>query len=253
MYTHNKANRKRLLILLKRKTLQKLMVIAAVFIAVGLTGVGWIANVSWDSVSHPMQGASIAIDAGHGGVDGGAVAENGTLEKNIALAISIRLRQLLEQSGAIVVMTREGDHDLANLETRSIRRRKAEDLIKRAEVVNRSGADFMVSIHLNSIPSDKWRGAQTFYQEKKPNNAILAKSIQDELKNQLENTNREAKRISDVFLLRAVNVPASLIEVGFLSNSEERKQLESSEYQQKIAESIYRGLIRYWEQTNLRN
>ena len=220
----------------------------AMLLGIALVGIQFVIEDSWVPFNHPMIGKVIAIDAGHGGIDGGAVAETGVLEKNIALAISLRLREVLEQAGAVVVMTREGDYDLAGSQKQSIRRRKAEDLIRRAEVVNQSEADCLISIHLNSIPSIKWSGAQSFYTIKNQWNETLAKHIQSELREQLENTNREAKEIKDVFLLRAVKLPTTLVEVGFLSNPTERKQLESLEYQDKLAEAIYRGLIRYFEE-----
>ncbi len=222
------------------------IVLGIVFLFLLISISAWIEPV-WKLDGHPLAGKIIAIDPGHGGVDGGSSSKQGDLEKEITLKISQRLKDLLEQSGAIVVMTRETDQDLADENTKKIRKRKMEDLFKRAERIESIRPNFTISVHLNATPSEKWSGAQTFYNDKIPANKFLAQTIQEELKKQLENTDREAKSIRNVFLLRVLNMPNALVEVGFLSNPGERDLLITEEYQQKLAESIYRGLIRYEE------
>lgn len=193
----------------------------------------------------PLSGYVIVIDPGHGGVDGGAISRSGTMEKDITLAISFKLRDYLQQAGALVVMTREGDHDLASESTERIRSRKVEDLRRRVELINESDADVFVSIHLNSIPSPRWKGAQTFYNRAIEGNEFLAKHIQAEIRRNLENTNREAKPINSVYILQKANIPGALVEVGFLSNPTEAELLASEKYQESVAASIYEGLLRY--------
>ncbi|WP_078593113.1 N-acetylmuramoyl-L-alanine amidase CwlD [Evansella clarkii] len=193
----------------------------------------------------PLSGKVIVLDPGHGGIDGGATSKAGDLEKDISLQISLKLRDYLQESGALVLMTREGDHDLAAEGTKRVRSRKVEDLRRRVAFINESGSDLFISIHLNAIPSPKWRGAQTFYNRTVEGNEILAKHIQGEIIRNLENTTREAKPINSVYLLQQASVPGALVEVGFLSNPTEAELLKSEDYQQQVAASIYEGIMRY--------
>jgi N-acetylmuramoyl-L-alanine amidase len=195
--------------------------------------------------SLPLSGKIIAIDAGHGGPDGGAVSRQGLIEKDINLAVSLYLRDYLQQAGAIVVMTREGDYDLADNNTKGYSKRKTEDLKQRVRRIEEKGADLFVSIHMNSIPSNRWSGAQTFYYPNNENNKPLANLVQEELRNTLENTDRVAKTVNTVFLLKALRMPSLLVEVGFLSHPQESLLLGDDVYQRKVATSIYRGILRY--------
>jgi N-acetylmuramoyl-L-alanine amidase len=197
---------------------------------------------TWESWNLPLSGKIIYLDPGHGGPDGGA-GDEGALEKEIALDVTKRLRDYLQEQGALVLLTREEDEDLAQEGTRGYSRRKVEDLKKRLELINESDADLYLSIHLNSIPSAKWSGAQTFYNSKYKENKRLAKSIQSELIRNLENTTREAKGIQNVFLIKHAKKTGALIEIGFLSNPKERKNLKDEDYQEKVAASIYEGIM----------
>jgi N-acetylmuramoyl-L-alanine amidase len=205
---------------------------------------------SWKAWSLPLSGKIIMIDPGHGGPDGGAVGGD-ILEKEIALNVSLKLRDYLQQQGAFVKMIREEDRDLADEKTRGYSRRKVEDLQRRVTLINDSEADLFISIHLNAIPSPRWRGAQTFYYGSFAENERVAKFIQAELRRNLENTNRAAKAIQTVYLLKHAKKPGALVEIGFLSNEEERKLLASESYQEQIAASIYKGILRYF--TNEQN
>lgn len=200
---------------------------------------------SLNSWNLPLSGEIILLDPGHGGADGGA-GDKDALEKDIALNISFKLQDYLQEQGALVMMTREDDRDLADEETRGLSRRKTEDLKKRLEIINESESDFYVSIHLNSIPSPKWSGAQTFYATQISENERAAKFIQDELRTNLENTTRKAKPINHVYILKYAKKPGVLVEVGFLSNLAERANLQKDDYQDKVAASIYKGILRYY-------
>jgi N-acetylmuramoyl-L-alanine amidase len=204
---------------------------------------------SWNSWSLPLSGQIILLDPGHGGPDGGA-GEEGALEKDIALSVSKKLRDYLQEQGALVIMTREEDKDLAEDGTRGYSRRKVEDLKMRLAMINESEANFFVSVHLNSIPSQKWSGAQTFYAPQLKENAKAAKFIQDELRINLENTDRKAKPLSSVYILKNAKKPGVLVEVGFLSNPTEKQLLKNEEYQEKVAASIYKGMLRYFSNEN---
>ncbi|WP_090583289.1 N-acetylmuramoyl-L-alanine amidase CwlD [Paenibacillus sp. OV219] len=204
------------------------------------------ATRTWTYWTLPLSGKVIAIDAGHGGVDGGAVSKQGLVEKDLNLAIALQLRDYLQQAGAIVVMTREGDYDLANEGTSKISRRKTEDLVKRAQFVKDKNASLLLSIHMNSIPSPRWSGAQTFFYPSLPENAVLASLIQDEIRRNLANTDRLPATVNTIYLLKAMkDVPSALVEVGFLSNPGEASRLADAEYQKKVAASIYQGVLRF--------
>lgn len=192
----------------------------------------------------PLSGKVIVLDAGHGGPDGGAVSKQGLIEKDVNLAIALYLRDYLQQAGAVVYMTREGDYDLAGKDTKGYSKRKMEDLKQRAKMIENSNADLFLSIHLNSFPG-RWSGAQTFYYPNHPDNKTLAVFIQEEIKRNLENTDRVAKTVNHVYLLKAVKMPAALVEVGFLSHPEESQLLRDEGYQRKVAAAVYKGMLRY--------
>lgn len=202
---------------------------------------------AWNYWSLPLAGQVIALDAGHGGPDGGASSKQGLIEKDINLAVSLYLRDYLQQVGAVVVMTREEDKDLAEADTKGYSKRKTEDLKTRVRFIEERQADLLVSIHMNSIPSPRWRGAQTFYYPNHEDSANLAALVQEELRRNLENTDRVANRSDKkVYLLEAVRIPSVLVEVGFLSNPGEAELLGSESYQRKVAASIYQGILRYY-------
>lgn len=188
-----------------------------------------------------LQDKTIYIDPGHGGVDPGAVYKD-VYEENINLEISLKLKEVLEKNGAIVLMTRDGDYDLSS---KNASLRKRSDLYNRSKLINDSNADLYLSIHLNAEPTGVWSGAQTFYDDVNSNNIVLAEFIQKELKNDLK-TKRTYKKINDGYLYQRVKTPGVLIEVGFLSNSVERQYLQKDEYQYKIATSITKGIKKYF-------
>lgn len=200
---------------------------------------------SWQSWSLPLAGKTIVIDPGHGGVDGGAEASDDTQEKEITLTVSNMVRDYLQQSGAIVYLTREGDYDLARDDTEGLSRRKTEDIKHRVSFIKEKKAELFISIHLNALPEKQWKGAQTFYHPGKEKSKLLAETIQSEIRDNMGNTDREALAIQQVYLLKYAETPGALIELGFLSNEEEKELLKQTHYQQKMAESIYEGVLKY--------
>ncbi|MFS0675141.1 N-acetylmuramoyl-L-alanine amidase CwlD [Ornithinibacillus sp. 179-J 7C1 HS] len=195
--------------------------------------------------SMPLSGKTIVLDPGHGGPDGGAVGSDDTLEKGIALEVAKELRNYLQQAGAIVYLTRETDTDLADKDTKGLSKRKAEDIKRRMEFIHSHEADFFLTIHLNALPSTRWSGAQTFYYPKSDEGKHLAKMIQAEITRNLENTNRSALAVNNLYLLKNAEIPGALVEIGFLSNVQERELLKSDTYQRQMAASIYKGVLRY--------
>lgn len=200
----------------------------------------------WMGSEMPLAGQVIVLDAGHGGDDPGAVSRSGVIEKEVALAISLKLRDYLQQSGAYVVMTRESDEDLAPKGTKGFRKRKVADLQARVQLIKDTEPNFVVSIHLNSIGSPRWYGAQTFYHPAYEQSKQLAHLIQNQLIKDMENTTRVAKQDSSIFLLKSAHVPAVMVEVGFLSNTGEAALLSQEPYQSRLAASIYKGVLAYF-------
>lgn len=198
----------------------------------------------------PLGGVKIVIDAGHGGIDGGASAED-VVEKDITLAISKKVERKLKRMGAEVEMTRTTDGDVLaehepDREFSSLRERKVQDIFYRQKLVKEHEPDIFITIHANAIPETKWRGAQVFYhKDGHENSGLLAKAIQDSIKGTLQNTEREPLAIKQVYLLKKTEVPAVLVETGFLSNPEERQLLTDKKYQDKMAEAIVEGIENY--------
>lgn len=197
----------------------------------------------------PISNRIIAIDPGHGGVDPGAVSKSGAKEDEINLEIALKLKRLIEQSGGIVIMTREKDVGLYSDSAKTLRQMKTEDLHKRKEIIDSSESEIFISIHLNSFIRSEYYGAQTFYKEGYEEGEKLASIIQKELRNILDKENtREPQKRNDVFILNEVSVPSVLVECGFLSNKKEEQLLKDEIYQEKIAWSIYIGIMNYFSE-----
>lgn len=203
-----------------------------------------------ESASAMLVGKTIVLDPGHGGPDGGAVGRGGVSEKTLTLDIALRLRDLLSQVGAQVVLTREDDRDLADAGTRSLRQRKREDLQARAALTQAAGADVFLSLHANSFPSlPSMHGAQTFYRATTGReNERLAEALQEELIRLTRNTDRLPNHKIDQYLLEQARIPAVTVEVGFLSNPQEEQLLNTPDYRQLVAWAVFAGLVRYFQE-----
>lgn len=192
-----------------------------------------------DNKEHPV----VVLDAGHGGKDPGKVGVNNGLEKDINLSISLRLKNLLEQNGVTVVMTRTEDKDLASEQASN---RKNEDLRARAALVAESSPVVMVSIHQNSYPEPEIKGAQVFYYSGSEEGKKLGVMVQESLKREIGDGNhRIAKANNEYYLLKKAGCPAVIVECGFLSNPVEAELLATEEYQEKVAFSIHLGIMEY--------
>lgn len=197
----------------------------------------------------PITNKVILLDAGHGGIDPGATNEDKSiLEKDINLQITLKLRQLLESSGCLVLLTREEDTSLYEEEAgKTTRQKYNENLKNRRKMIEESGVDAFVSIHLNKFEQSKYYGAQTFYPEGQNDSKLLSQFIQDELKRVVDKTNqRKIKPSKDIYLLKENKIPSVLIECGFLSNEKESKLLNDEKYQEKVAWAIYAGIQKYF-------
>lgn len=198
----------------------------------------------WQTIPTPLSGKVIVLDPGHGGPDGGAVGKDDTQEKGVALQVAKLTRDYLEQAGALVYLTREEDKDLAG-DMKGYSSRKSADIRERLDFIHDKDPDLFITIHLNALPETRWRGAQTFYYSSEPENKHLAEMIQSEIIRNLENTNRSPLAIDGIYLLKYAEVPGALVEIGFLSNEQERELLKDEAYQKKMAASIYQGIILY--------
>lgn len=185
----------------------------------------------------------LVIDPGHGGEDGGAIGIDGTEEKTLNLQIASILADILRLSGYDVRMTRTDDrllYDLYDDLTDYTHRKKTYDLRNRARFTTDVSADAFLSIHMNQFPQAKYRGLQVYYSPNAPQSEFLAATVQNYTKQYIQPENhREIKAAtSSIYLLKYLEIPAVLIECGFLSNEEECALLQSSDYQRRMALTI---------------
>lgn len=173
------------------------------------------------------------------GWDPGMPGKNGEDEQFLNLKIANKLREYLELSGSFVIVTRDDNNALSDS--------KRGDLNARKNIVNNSDADIIVSIHQNSFPNASIKGAQVFYHKSSDNGKLLADCIQKELVDFADKSNkRVAKANTDYYILKNTNIPAVIVECGFLTNYNEEQALNTDEYRDKIAWSIYKGINEYF-------
>ncbi|NLJ76484.1 MAG: N-acetylmuramoyl-L-alanine amidase CwlD [Peptococcaceae bacterium] len=199
----------------------------------------YISTLSW-----VMADKLIVIDPGHGGVDPGALGSKGVVEKDLTLDVSMKLADIMRQSGAQVLLTRENDQDLSDPGLSNLHGAKMQDLARRVELANQNNADIFLSIHVNSFPDKRECGPQTFSQPGSEESEKLAIAIQKELNSFLQNPGRHAKQV-DYFTCRTTKMPSVIVEIGFISNPGEEKLMLDPVYQHKIAWSIYAGTARF--------
>lgn len=191
-----------------------------------------------------LAGKIIVVDAGHGGIDPGA-NRPGILKKDINLAIALQVRDILKYHESKVVLTRDTDIELSGqCDNEKVRGRYHRDLNARLEAIQESDADLFVSIHANASSKPQRRGTECYYAAKSEAGKALALAIQEHLR-LIAPISQEAEP-ADFFVLRRNKVPAVLIEVGFITNPNERALLQSPEYQRKIAEAIVSGIAQYY-------
>ncbi|MBQ7004223.1 MAG: N-acetylmuramoyl-L-alanine amidase [Oscillospiraceae bacterium] len=189
----------------------------------------------------------IILDAGHGGMDGGCSSAAGDVEKNINLAILLDLRELLEMSGYSVTVTRDTDVSIHDKGVEGIANQKSSDMDNRLAIFNSADNAICISIHQNQFTDPKYSGAQMFYSDSHPQSGTLAQTIQDQFVTFLQPDNtREIKLCGkELFLCYYSENPTVMVECGFLSNPDEAALLVTEDYQQKVAFTIYAGLMEY--------
>lgn len=191
----------------------------------------------------PLSGHVIAVDPGHGGYDGGARASNGRWEKEYNLDVSLRLRDYLQSLGATVVMTRDGDYALCDINPQM--RKKRQDMERRAELVIIGGAELLVSIHMNEYRRASASGPQVFYRADCPAGKQLAEVIQAQMNESLLPKKAREANIGDFYII-SLGIPSVLVECGFLSNAAEEALLRTEAYTQRVAEAIGDGIVNYY-------
>jgi N-acetylmuramoyl-L-alanine amidase len=190
----------------------------------------------------PSRNYTIVIDAGHGGSDPGSIGyKTKVREADLNLKISKMLQKKLEDAGINVVMTRTNDESLIE---GSGKKWKKQDMEKRKELIKDIRPNMVVSIHQNSYTKHSLRGAQVFYDKTSEISKEIANSIQEEFIKNLDHSNKYASP-GDYFMLKCTIAPSIIVECGFLSNEEEEKLLLTDEYQEKIVNSIYLGIIKF--------
>lgn len=193
----------------------------------------------------------VVLDAGHGGLDSGAVGKNGTLEKDVNLAIVKALRDMLEMSGFQVVLTRDEDISIYDAGVEGIRNQKLSDMDNRLEIIQSYPDSVFLCIHQNNYTDPKYFGGQMFYNNNNPDNRTLAQIMQNRFAVLQPGNDREIKLSgNELFLLKSNKNPSLMIECGFLSNPDEEAKLATWEYQQKVAFTIYSGLMEFIDATS---
>ena len=175
----------------------------------------------------------IVIDAGHGGVDGGATSCTGVLESQINLEIALRLDDLMHLLGYDTVMIRKTDTSVYT-QGETIASQKVSDLKERVRIVNQTEDAILISIHQNTFSDSRYGGAQVFY-AKDEDSRELANQIQNDLIRYLNpESHRKPKKASGIYLMDHIEHTGVLIECGFISNPEEEAKLRSESYQKKL-------------------
>lgn len=189
-----------------------------------------------DGLETPAYAArSVVIDPGHGGGDPGAIGPTGYKEKDANLSIGLKAKSILESSGYQVTMTRTSDTSVS--------------LQQRCDVADAAKAEVFVSIHNNSSTSSGASGTETFYFPTSTSGKTLASYIQEEIVRLVDRQDRGATP-RDFYVLRNTGMPAALVEGAFLSNPEEEALLKDSSFQQKLAQGISNGILRYFGDLN---
>ena len=181
----------------------------------------------------------VVLDAGHGSPDGGAVGINGTPEKDINLDVVLKLRQILENRGMKVILTREGDSGIFDSNAETIHEKKVSDMKRRLDIINNSNADLFISVHMNSFTDTTSNGLHVFYSRNHPQAEETAIRIQKKISSLTGAKTHAVKTASEsLYLMKNPVPPSVLVECGFISNPEEEKLLNDENYRAKIAFAI---------------
>lgn len=234
---------RRVVVLLSTRSVKLLILL--VFIGLGMT-ISLFRMTTWvlAPLDQTLVGKVVAVDAGHGGIDPGSHDNAGVKEKDISLEIAKRLTYLLAQSLAVPVLTRHGDWELSDISPISGSRHRR-DLDARVQIAHKTNAEILVSIHVNKHTLTSSCGPVTFYNPKSREGMRLAACIQGRLRI-LQPRTAQGIAAGDFYILRESKIPAAIVEVGFISNPEEKALLLSPAYRDKLAEAIFAGIKDYF-------
>ncbi|MBQ3527116.1 MAG: N-acetylmuramoyl-L-alanine amidase [Clostridia bacterium] len=190
---------------------------------------------------------AVVIDPGHGGEDGGCIGGDGTLEKELNLSVAKKVYDILTFAGIKCEMTRKDDvmlYDAYSDLNDYSGVKKTYDLKNRVRIAKESECKLFVSIHMNKFADEEYKGLQVYYSANNSDSITAALRIQSTVKDSLQNDNeREIKRAgSNIYILHRSQMPAVLVECGFLSNSSELEMLKDSDYQKSLALCISAGI-----------
>lgn len=190
----------------------------------------------------PLAGRKIVVDPGHGGIDPGC-HRDGILEKDLTLRVALLLADQLTEKGAVVTLTRETDTELSHL-TQSEPTRHGRDLAARVLIAEESGAEILVSLHVNAASSPGLGGAIVFHHRGSENGRLLAEAILERLQAVVPG-NQSGVLPRDFYILRRASMPAVLVELGFLTHARDREKLLSEEGRVRMAGAIAEGIEAY--------
>ena len=222
---------------------RKIELFMVLFLLIGAIVASWklselTANVSKEGAKTKKNQTVIVVDPGHGGEDPGKVGANDVLEKDLNLQIAKKVQKLLEEAGIKVVMTREDD---------KVPDAKKEDLEQRVKLINDTNPTLALCIHQNSYPDEAIRGAQVFYHTTTTEAEDAASIVQESLRTVDTTNTRQIKENDTYYMLKNSKVPTIIVECGFLTNPEEAEKLVQEEYQDKIAQAICEGVVKWLE------
>ena len=226
--------------LIKIVLIVALLAAAAVFVKIFVSNGGLKPVISQNSRS------TLVLDAGHGGIDGGAISDSGLKESDINLQIALKTEALVRFLGIDTVMTRETDTDNSDNKAYS----EHDNLVQRAKLANSTENAVLISIHQNKFPSAVVSGAEVMYSDNDDSKA-LGLITQDNLVTLLDSSNRRVARPApkELLLTSSVECPTILVECGFMSNPQEVQKLASNDYQLKLSAILAGSYIQFLNNT----
>ena len=228
------------------KRLIKIVLIVALLAATAVFVKIFVSNGGLKPVISQNSRSTLVLDAGHGGIDGGAISDSGLKESDINLQIALKTEALVRFLGIDTVMTRETDTDNSDNKAYS----EHDNLVQRVKLANSTENAVLISIHQNKFPSAVVSGAEVMYSDNDDSKA-LGLITQDNLVTLLDSSNRRVARPApkELLLTSSVECPTILVECGFMSNPQEVKKLASNDYQLKLAAILAGSYIQFLNNT----
>jgi N-acetylmuramoyl-L-alanine amidase len=236
-----------MIVVIKKNNILLVGLVFLLLIAIYSLNTGEIRSVAVTNDQNMQK--TIILDPGHGGEDPGAVSDySGIKEKDINLKIAFKVRELLEKEGFKTILTREEDVLVYDPATTNITQKRKQDLLRRKKIMDEGGADIVVSIHMNKFDETQYYGAQTFYPPGSSESQKLALSIQKQLREKVDPSNKRESLVKKepIIILKDYKTVTAIVECGFLSNPEEERKLNTEEYLDKIASAIFEGITNYF-------